>query len=492
MYTIADGSTHGLADVETLLDALSAIEHGAIPEARGLFDPAAELVVTRAPGRLDVMGGIADYSGSLVLEMPIREAARVALQRSAERMLHIVSVGGRDTGRCSTFAMPLARFEADGRPITYGDARKYFQTDAARHWAAYAAGAFLVLMREREMRFNEGARVLVDSDVPEGKGVSSSAALEVAVMRAVAAAFDIPLTPRDLALLCQAVENRVVGAPCGVMDQMTSVLGRADHLLMLLCQPAEVQGLAAVPDALALWGLDCGLRHAVSGDAYGAVRVGAFMGYRIIADIAGLAVEPAGEDEPVRIVDPVYRGYLANVTPRMFEERFASHLPERMSGREFLDRYSGTTDHATRVDPELTYPVRVPTAHPIHEHDRTRAFAEILHEARGEDTLRRLGELMYLSHASYSACGLGSTGTDRLVDLVQSAGPQRGLFGAKITGGGSGGTVAVLGRRDARPAIEAVADTYQRETGYRPHLFSGSSPGAETFGHITLIPRAPG
>ena len=66
----------------------------------------------------------------------------------------------------------------------------------------------------------------------------------------------------------------------------------------------------------------------------------------------------------------------------------------------------------------------------------------------------QLGALMYESHASYGRCGLGSQGTDRLVELVRAEGPAAGLYGARITGGGSGGTVAVLGRRDAAPAID--------------------------------------
>lgn len=93
---------------------------------------------------------------------------------------------------------------------------------------------------------------------------------------------------------------------------------------------------------------------------------------------------------------------------------------------------------------------------------------------------------MYQSHASYSACGLGSDGTDQLVELVRQAGPARGLYGAKITGGGSGGTVAVLGRRGADEAVNAVAEHYEAQTGRKPFVFAGSSPGAIAFGHLKL------
>jgi L-arabinokinase len=431
------------------------------------------------------MGGIADYSGSLVLQWPIREATFAALQRDSERRLRLISLA-QDAARETRFEMPLADFEAGGAPISYDAARSYFERDPARRWAAYAAGAFLVLLRERGVRFEQGARILISSQVPEGKGVSSSAAIEVAVMSALAAAFDLAIAPRELALLCQKVENLVVGAPCGVMDQMTSVRGEERQLLALLCQPAELQGTVALPADLAVWGLDSGVRHSVGGGDYGSVRVGAFMGYRIISELAGLKTTCRADSGAVRIDDPIWKGFLANLTPAEFEQSFAAHLPERVAGGEFLSRYVGTTDAVTRVDPTRSYAVRVPAAHPVYEHFRVRLFAELLGAPPSERRNQLLGELMYQSHASYSACGLGSEGTDLLVRLVKAEGADGGLYGAKITGGGSGGTVAVLGHCDATAAVRRVAAKYAETTGHQPYIFSGSSPGSAAFGHLRL------
>jgi L-arabinokinase len=420
------------------------------------------------------------------LQLPIREAALVALQPAAERTLHIVSFGAEANQRAASFVMPLADFERDGEPVDYATARAYFGRDPQTRWAAYAAGAFLVLMRECHARFNQGARLLIDSSVPEGKGVSSSAAIEVAVMQAVTAAFDVKIDARETALLCQKVENLVVGAPCGVMDQMTAACGEANRLLALLCQPAELQGTVAIPDELAVWGIDSGIRHSVSGADYGSVRVGAFMGYRMMAAMAGLKVDATDTPGRVRIADPRWLGYVANATPSEFEQHYRAGLPERINGGEFLSRFTGTTDAVTRIDASRDYAVRQPTAHPIYEHFRVRAFAELLASAASERPRRLLGELMYQSHASYSACGLGSEGTDRLVEMVREAGPARGLYGAKITGGGSGGTVAVLGRKGARASVEAIAKEYERRTGHAPLIISGSSPGAAAFGHLLV------
>jgi L-arabinokinase len=110
-------------------------------------------------------------------------------------------------------------------------------------------------------------------------------------------------------------------------------------------------------------------------------------------------------------------------------------------------------------------------------------FAELLAALPHQPNVAaELGELMYGSHESYSACGLGSDGTDRLVELVRSAGPERGLFGAKITGGGSGGTVAVLGTSAAESFVRDLAARYSTETGRTAHVFAESGPGATESG----------
>jgi len=100
-----------------------------------------------------------------------------------------------------------------------------------------------------------------------------------------------------------------------------------------------------------------------------------------------------------------------------------------------------------------------------------------------KDVARLLGELMYQAHAGYSDSGLASSATDLLVSLVRAE-EKNGLLGAKITGGGAGGTVAILGldSSSAGEAFERVTDTYRRQSGLEPYVFDGSSPGADDFG----------
>jgi L-arabinokinase len=432
------------------------------------------------------MGGIADYSGALVLELPIAAATWVAAQPSDEPAIVIESGDIGALGGEQLVSLPLAELVPDP-PLTYAGARALLTADPRRAWAAYAAGAPVVLHGELGKPLRRGLRLAVWSEVPVGKGLSSSAALEVATLEAVAALAGVALPDRDVALYAQKVENFVVGAPCGVMDQMTAALGRRDHLLELLCQPAEVVGQLRVPDDIEFVGVDSGIRHAVTGADYGTVRAAAFMGYRMIAAVAGLPVRPLGPGR-VAIDDPQFKGYLANVPAADWRSRYRPAIPDEIMGGEFLGRFGGTTDPTTTIDWARRYPVRAATEHAIEEHRRVQEFRALLagREQVDETTRVRLGALMYASHASYSACGLGSDGTDQLVALVREAGPGLGLYGAKITGGGSGGTVAVLAARGRHRTIGQLADRYARASGHASAVYVGSSDGSRAFGVRTL------
>jgi L-arabinokinase len=448
------------------------------------FSPETPIGVARAPGRLDVMGGIADYSGSLVLEMPIAYAAFAAAQLHPEPGVRVASVDPARPERLREVRCSLSELLDGG----YAGARRLFESRADQHWAAYVAGVILPLVLEEGLSRPTGVRILVTSSVPEGKGVSSSAALEVAALFALARAAELPLAPTKAALLCQKVENVVVGAPCGVMDQMTAACGERGRLLQILCQPATILGTVSVPPELAVFGIDSGVRHAVTGADYRQVRVAAFMGYSLLAEAFGFDISAPDAGGVVRVDDSRYFGYLANISPSELGPELRARLPERLSGAEFLATHAGTSDPVTRVEPASSYPVRAATLHPIEEHHRVRAFAELLSVTPSSRVRVLLGELMYQSHASYGACGLGSLNTDRLVQLARKCGPESGIYGAKITGGGSGGTVAILGGADAEPCVREIAARYAAESGIEARVFVGSSAGAAALGTIAATP----
>ncbi|KAL1205524.1 L-arabinokinase [Cardamine amara subsp. amara] len=525
-FEILHGDHHGLLDTIGFLDSLATLakigghhqerEHLA---AAALFNWEEDIVVARAPGRLDVMGGIADYSGSLVLLMPTREACHAAVQRnhpSKQKLckhtearhhsrdapiLEIVSFGSELSNRGPTFDMDLSDFmEENGKPISYEKAYHYFSRDPSQKWAAYVAGTILVLMREMGVRFEDSISILVSSTVPEGKGVSSSASVEVATMSAVTAAHGLEISPRDVALLCQKVENYVVGAPCGVMDQMASACGEANKLLAMICQPAEILGLVEIPSHIQFWGIDSGIRHSVGGSDYGSVRIGAFIGKTMIRFFASSSFaetnsEEAEEESSELIESDASLDYLCNLSPHRFQALYASKLPKSITGEEFIEKYGDHGDSVTTIEKKCTYEIMAPTRHPIYENFRVQAFKALLTATPSEEQVIGLGELMYQCHDSYSACKIGSDGTDRLVRLVQnmemlkSSKNENGtLYGAKITGGGSGGTVCVIGRSSLRSneQILQIQTKYKEATGFMPYVFEGSSPGAGKFGYLKI------
>ena len=465
-------------DLERLLTQLNT-EHA------NFFTPDQPVLVARAPGRLDLMGGIADYSGALVLEMPLAVATMAAVQLDSHPTITVCSTAASDLAGQTVVQLALAALQEQNQPLSYQAAQTLLTSDPTTAWAAYVFGVLVVLQHERQLKIVQGLRIMIHCEVPIGKGVSSSAALEVAVMQALNELYQLHLTGRELAILCQKVENLVVGAPCGVMDQMTSACGEANSLLALLCQPAELQAMVPLPEDVEIWGIDSGVRHAVVGADYGSVRIGAFMGYRIIAALCDYPTTQTGKH--IEIADPHWQGYLANITPSVWEIHYRERLPLTMTGAAFLENYGGSTDHVTHIDPQRTYAIRQPTAHPIYEHQRVRLFRALLQQpASSEEQLTLLGELMYASHVSYSNCGLGSSGTDRLVELIRAAGPISGLYGAKITGGGSGGTVAILARQHTGDRIAEISQCYEQETGLKTTILRGSSPGASTWGIRTL------
>lgn len=105
-------------------------------------------------------------------------------------MLAQVSFGSELSNRASTFDMDLSDFMDGNKPISYDKSKEYFSRDPSQKWAAYVAGTIFVLMTELGVRFTDSMSILVSSSVPEGKGVSSSASVEVASMSAIAAAYE--------------------------------------------------------------------------------------------------------------------------------------------------------------------------------------------------------------------------------------------------------------------------------------------------------------
>lgn len=363
--------------------------------------------VGSAPGRLDLLGGVADYSGARVLEVATHVTTTV-VAAAADALI----VGPAQLTVDEVVALA---------PLPYTEVRAVLSPFPK--WTHYVLGVALVLVRHGEIG-PPCARLTITSDVPTSVGVSSSAALEVATARALGAA---TVEPLRLAALCQEAENQVVGAPCGIMDQVVVSVGRPGAVLPILCRPVSVDAAVDLPEDLEVVGVRTGAEHDVSGAPYRRARAAAFMGKRIAEDAIG--VRHAWVSElPISAVDD---------------------LPGALDGATFLERWKATDDPLTVIDPDESYPVRAATTFGVEEHRRSGALLD----AFDGHALDAVNPIMAASHAGYDAMGLGHPAATAVVGEVLA---RPGVHGARSSGGGSGGTVVVVCDRGALDDIGAL------------------------------------
>ena len=210
---------------------------------------------------------------------------------------------------------------------------------------------------------------------------------------------------------CQAAENGIVGAPCGIMDQVAVTLGQPGAVLPILCRPASVEAPVAIPDGYEVVSWPSGAAHDIAGDPYAVARAASFMGRRI----AGIPVEWTSE----------------------LPASCLGQLPDELDGAAFLDRWGATDDPLSTVEADVRYPVLAATTFGVEEHQRTNRALRLLRDR----TVDGLGELLAASHAGYTAMGLGHRATDA---VAAEALDRPGVVAARTSGGGSGGTVVVL------------------------------------------------
>jgi L-arabinokinase len=433
------------------------------------------------------MGGNVDYTGGLVFQATINEATWAAAQRRDDGRIIFLNPQVKSEGWLERVEYDLASL------TTEGAVRAKVNGDSKVRWTAYVLGLFYLLRDKHPEKVQNGANVYIESTVPLNKGVSSSAAIEVAVMKAIAAVYEIPLRGVELAEACQWAENVIAESGCGIMDQAASVLGDEGYMLPLLCQSCVPRPLVKLPDGLRCWGIDCGVRHAVTGAEYEAARAGAFIGYSVICERENLDLLLDESGRIPRYIEPRWNGYLSNVPVSEFRSRYEEQLPLLVSGVDILTSHRIHPDPFSSIRPEQCYRVRACTRYAIEENQRIELFVELARGAQSADsekTFQLMGELMFQSHWSYSECGLGCDATDLLISFVREECATGNLYGAKITGGGGGGTVAVLGREDAEEALRRVVNRYGEARGIEPCVFDGSSMGADRFGVHVLEAQA--
>ena len=240
--------------------------------------------VWRAPGRANLIGEHTDYNRGRVLPFALHLGVTTAASR-------------RDDG-----VLAIASRQAPSAPA--GPPLATLAPGAVTGWAAYPAGVAWAL-REAGHRLAGGASLAIDSDLPQGAGLSSSAALECATALALAGLYALDLPRPELAALAWRAENDFVGVPSGIMDQSASLLGRAGHALLLDCRSGETSDVPLDPAAagLELIIIDTGARHALGDGRYAerrseCERAAALLGVSSLREVSSPAAA-AGLADPV-------------------------------------------------------------------------------------------------------------------------------------------------------------------------------------------------
>lgn len=430
--------------------------------------------VAVAPGRLDVMGGLADFTGALVLNKTIANHAAVAAQRRSEDSVLVsqVECAGSDGAAPLTISYKDFRSVASGSKPGSGALEGLSKHD----WKIHAALAAVVeLVRSDTLPgFSGGLAVQVSSSLSDLSDGGDVPAVVGATIAAVAGLFDAKVDTTKAASVCVKVENDWLGRVVGFSDALAVLGGEPGSLMQWKCDPCTPGDAVRAGGGWTLAGIDCGLVRADASIRRYRARVAALMGGHLIGRVV--------RHEGLRHLN--WDGYLSRVSINDYVERFRDRLPTRLKGSDYLALFGETDDALTQIEPDQVYKVRSRTEHHIYEHARSCQFVECLSRGmagQGERAFEEAGALMYASHWSYGQrCGLGCVQTDLLVKLLRRQGAQAGVFGAKTTGRGCGGLVAVLLRDDDRAmgALESAIEEYHKLSEHKATLLCGSLPGA--------------
>ena len=353
-----------------------------------------------APGRVNLIGEHTDYNEGFVLPMAIDRYTILTGDRNTKREVTLHSV---TTGETANFSVRA--------PVQPGQPS----------WSNYVRGV-VAGFQERGFKVS-GFDAIIDSTVPFGGGVSSSAALEVATATLLEALTGQKLDPIEKALLCQKAEHAFAGVPCGIMDQFTSVLAQQDHALLLDCRSRKATPVRMTDSAITVLIINSNVRHKLVDGVYASRRKQCEEAARILKVTA-----------------------LRDAT-----------LPDLEAARAALD-------------PVVFRRAR----HVITENERTLQAARFIQAGDWP----KVGELMYASHASLrDDYQVSCLELDTIVECAQSLGEPGGVIGCRMTGAGFGGCAVTLVRTSAVQTIgRKIQESYEHKTGTMPTIFS-SRPG---------------
>ena len=361
---------------------------------RGQFKTEPHVVVT-APGRVNLIGEHTDYNDGFVLPAAIDRATAIAASPRSDRNLVIHAQNLK-----STMMLSLA----DLTPRRTGA------------WSNYVAGVAHFLRRRGDNLV--GANMLINSTVPRGSGLSSSAALEVAAACTFISLNGLTIPDLDVIVLCQQAENEFVGVQCGIMDQFISYLGKKNHALRIDCRSLEFLQVP-IPAGVRLLICDTGVRRSLASSEYNRRREECDAGVSVLS----------------------------------------RHLPGILKLRDV------SPGDLARCESFLDQTVYRRCRHVVTENARVEDSVRTL---RAGD-LSAFGQLMYESHRSLRVdYEVSCRELDMVVDICMES---DGVLGARMTGAGFGGSVVCCVREEAVEVLAArLARDYPAISGRQPGI----------------------
>jgi galactokinase len=359
--------------------------------------------VVAAPGRVNLIGEHIDYNDGFVLPMAIDRYCVIAAANHPGDVATVYSAATNDDAK-----IQLAPSGATGSASA---------TKVLGHWSNYIAGV-VAGCADRGLKVN-GFNSVVESSVPVGGGLSSSAALEVATATLMEAMTGTALDPVSKALLCQKAEHEYAGVPCGIMDQFASVMCRPDHLMLLDCRSRQIEHIPFSDPSVTVLIINTNVKHELSGGEY-AERRGQCESAARRLDVKSLRDTTSEQLE-------VHRDKLSEV-----EYRRARHA---------VSEIARTIEAAAAVKAGM-WPL--------------------------------VGKLMYSSHASLrDDYEVSCPELDLLVEMASKLGAAGGVIGSRMTGGGFGGcTVSLVETTKADRVANELAESYRAKTGIEPSILT--------------------
>ncbi len=355
------------------------------------------LLTVSAPGRINLIGEHTDYNGGFVLPIAIDRNIYMAGAKRNDRIIRIYSI---DYDQNVQFDLDSIRFNKE------------------KMWVNYIAGVLKSLL---EINADiSGADIVFGGDIPEGAGLSSSAALEVATVYFFKILFDLEISSIEMIKLCQKAENKFVGVNCGIMDQFVSMLGEKDHALFLDCKNLSYENILLKLEGFNVVVCNTNLKRELAGSEYNKRR----------------ATCEKAVSSLKRFLPQI--GMLRDVSIEEFE------------------KYKYVLDKVAQKR----------CKHVLYENRRVLDAVNAL----GRNDILEFGRLMNESHKSLKKdYEVSCSELDIMVDIARSI---NGVIGARMTGGGFGGcTVNIVKKEVLDKFFRAVNKEYEKRTSIKPGIY---------------------